>query len=241
MRSLSRFAKSHPVQARIIIIVSHILLVLIAFYLSATLTHWGIRFSTLWLCFSLLGFFVVGMFYPRRQGGVIISYAKRKGFDFLVALSGFAVFFSTANFLNQPKESLTPVMATHIPNPLYKNPQAEKLLNAFASGEKNSFTKKEKRIIRQEFNHQVKQWVKAKISGDRSKGAQIALIILSIIAALGLLYLVAALACSLSCNGSDVAAIIVGVVGAAAVIWLLIKVIKAINRKKREPTPDNSN
>jgi len=241
MRSLSFWAKQHPVYARIIIILAHFMLGFLAFFISGVLADLGLQFSPAWLCLSLLGFFIVGMFYPRRRDGRTISFTKRKGFDFLVALFGFAIFFSTANFLNQPAGSLTTVSAMHMPSPLYKNQEAEKLLNAFKAGEKNHFTKKEKRVIRQEFNYQVKQWIKATVTGDRSQGAKIALIILSCIAAVGLLYLVAAFACSLSCNGSDVAAVIVAVLGVAAVIWLLIKVIKAINRKSRESTPDNSN
>ena len=62
-------------------------------------------------------------------------------------------------------------------------------------------------------------------------------VLLAIIVAVGLLCLVAGLACSLSCSGSDVAAVFVGVVGTVAVIWLLVYVIKVISRpKKKEKT-----
>jgi hypothetical protein len=55
---------------------------------------------------------------------------------------------------------------------------------------------------------------------------------LSVAVALGLLYLIAALACNLSCAGSDIAAVIVGVGGAGLVIFLLIVVIRKILGRK---------
>ena len=68
--------------------------------------------------------------------------------------------------------------------------------------------------------------------GKKADAEQVALIILACIAAVGLLYLVMALACTLSCNGSDAAAVIVAILGLAGIIWGLIAVIRAINRKK---------
>jgi hypothetical protein len=45
-----------------------------------------------------------------------------------------------------------------------------------------------------------------------------------------LLYLLAALACTISCNGAEGAAIVVGVVGTAAIIFLFVKLMKHLNR-----------
>ena len=69
---------------------------------------------------------------------------------------------------------------------------------------------------------------------DMSKGEKVALIILSVIVALGLLALVGSAACTLSCNGSDAAALIVAIGGTALVVWLLISVIRRINSKTRK-------
>jgi hypothetical protein len=66
--------------------------------------------------------------------------------------------------------------------------------------------------------------------GDSTKGEKIALIILSVLVALALLALVSAFACDLSCSGSDGAAILVGVLGTGLIIFLLVKVIRRINR-----------
>ena len=74
---------------------------------------------------------------------------------------------------------------------------------------------------------------KAKLSGNKSEGDKAGLTILAIIAALGLAFLVGALACNLSCSGSDGAAIAVAVIGLGAIVWLLVVVLKSINKKKK--------
>src|SRR5438128_784233 len=80
------------------------------------------------------------------------------------------------------------------------------------------------------------QYVKATIRNDKTAADQALLIILAIIVALGLLYLVAAAACSLSCSGADAAAALVAIVGTVGIIWLLVIIIKKIGRRK-EPDP----
>jgi hypothetical protein len=76
-----------------------------------------------------------------------------------------------------------------------------------------------------------------------SEGGKAGLIVLSVLVAIGLLALVAGLACNLSCNGSEGAAALVGIGGTALIIFLLFLVIKGIkkNRKVSEKTPENRN
>ena len=66
-----------------------------------------------------------------------------------------------------------------------------------------------------------------------SNGGKAALIILSVVIAALLLIAVITLACSLSCSGSVAGAILVGVGGSAVIIFLLIRVIRRINKGKR--------
>lgn len=80
-----------------------------------------------------------------------------------------------------------------------------------------------------------------KKADDLSNGAKVALIFLSALVALGLLFLVAALACDLSCSGSGAAAVLVGLAGTALIALLLVVVIRAIlgkKRKKPKPGPE---
>ena len=83
----------------------------------------------------------------------------------------------------------------------------------------------------------LKEQVRAiKNSKDPSNGGKAVLIILSVLVALLLIGLIASLACRIACGGSDALAVIVVLGGTALVIWLLIRVIRNINRKKiKEP------
>ena len=67
-----------------------------------------------------------------------------------------------------------------------------------------------------------------------SEGGKVALIILTVLVALGLAILVAALSCSLSCSGSEAAAVIVGIIGYGAIVFLTIVVIRSIIRNARK-------
>jgi hypothetical protein len=231
MRKLSLWAKHHPVFARIIIIISRILLFFIACFLGKQLTFYGIGLSPLWIYFFIAVFFIAGATYPRKRSSS--NYLKRKLYDFTVAACGFLITLSLVAQLDKPFYATVQATVPVDQSP-YKYAEAKKLLEQFKNGEKTKFRGKEKRIIRKEFNHQLFQYAKAKITGKKADADQALLIILACIAAVGLLFLVLSLACTLSCNGSDAAAVIVAILGLAGVIWGLVAVIRAINRKNKK-------
>jgi len=152
-----------------------------------------------------------------------LSYNRQKICDFILPLCAFAIVTTLVN--NADKHlGYTQAYGSHI----IKRPTAQEIL---ASGKtKGSFSRKEKRILKKEFFRQVKIYAAAKMSGDKAASGQAWKTILVIIAALGLTYLLAALVCNLSCSGSDAAAIIVGVLGFAGIIWGVVALIKKINR-----------
>ena len=88
--------------------------------------------------------------------------------------------------------------------------------------------------MKQEFKTQLKNYVAAKLSGNKAGGDRAGLIILAIIGALGLLYLLAALSCGIACNGAEGLAIAVLILGTAGIIWGLIAVIRAIKRGRKK-------
>ena len=75
-----------------------------------------------------------------------------------------------------------------------------------------------------------------KITGDKTKKTLLS--ILTIIVALGVLFLIAALSCSIACSGSDAMALLVGVAGLAAVIVFTRLVLRRIKfgPKKKDVT-----
>jgi len=233
MRKLSAWAKHHPAYARIIIIISRCLLALIGYFLGTELIKSGVEFSPLWIYVFIAVFFFAASFYPSDRSSK--TYVKRKWSDLIVASCGFFIVVCMSNQLNKPFSVYETSYATTIVEPSpYKNAEAKKLLEQYQSGEKKTFTAKEKRIIKSEFKYQLGQYAKAKITGNKRAGDQVALIILACIAAVGLFFLLAGLACSISCNGSDAAAIVVFVLGTAAIVFGLVMLIKSIKRKNRK-------
>lgn len=87
----------------------------------------------------------------------------------------------------------------------------------------------------------LKEQIRAiKKDTEMSKGAKVALIVLSVLVAIGLFYLVAALACNLSCGGSEGAASLVLIGGSALIIFFLIIAIRAIVGRKKKPKQPKS-
>lgn len=233
MRKLSVWAKHHPAYARIIIVISRCLLVLIGYFLGTQLIKSGNQLSPLWIYFFIGIFFITAASYPSDRSSK--TYTKRKWNDLVVASCGFLIVVSMSNQLNKLFSVYENAYATKTIEPSrYKNPQAEKLLEQYKSGEKKTFSAKEKRIIKNEFKYQLGQYAKAKITGNKKEGDEVALIILACIAAVGLFFLLAGLACSISCNGSDAAAIVVFVLGTAAIVFGLVMLIKSIKRKRQK-------
>ena len=87
----------------------------------------------------------------------------------------------------------------------------------------------------------MKQQIKAVDSSNMSEGGKIALIALSVIVALGVMYGLAILSCGLACNDQGFLAVVVLLGGGVLIGFLLVKVIRSITRKKTpaEPAPAN--
>lgn len=232
MRKLSFWAKHHPVSARLLIVLSRCLLLWIASFLGAEILRANIVLSPLWIYLFVLLFLFTCLVYPSTSSAA--NYVRRKGCDLVVCLSGFFMAICLFVQLQTPFYS-TAQASVPVETPSYKYPEAQKLLEQFSSGEKTDFSRKEKRIIRREFNYQLLRYAKAKITGNKEASGNAGLIILACVAAVGLFFLVLSLACTLSCNGSDAAAIVVGLLGTAGIIWGLIAVIRSIKRKKNQP------
>ena len=228
MRNLSYWAKYHPVHARLIIAISHCLLACIAYFLGSQLQT---DLSALWMYLFIAVFFIARITYPSRQNRH--NYRIRKWHDFVAAASGFFILIFFINQLDRPFSLHQNVQAAKRTEPTpYKYTEAKKLLEQFKTGEKTKFTTREKRIIKKEFKYQLGQYAKAKVTGKKANAEQVLLIILACIAAVGLLYLLAALACTISCNGYEALAVVVFLAGTAALVWGLIRIIRSINRKR---------
>lgn len=243
MRNISAWAKQHKNKARLSIIFLKILLAFMACYVAKALHEIKIILPGIMAFSALCLFIVAALIYPSGKKSTLSGkffYLKQKSCDYILVASGFfmMVFFVNTRFYTLTNQ---PVVFANTPAAFKTNPPtAEEILKSLEHRDKKSLTRQEKRILKHEFKKQLKVYVKSKISGKKAEGDQAFLIILTIIAALGVMYLVAALSCSLACNGSDGAAIAVAILGAAGVIWATIAIINRITRgpkKKLSNTP----
>lgn len=239
MKQISLWAKYHKTAARIIIVFSSLLLLIAGAITGSLLKDLDINLPKELLFAIALIYFIALIYYPAKSIKRKLTghkfYVQQKRMDFILVSCFFLLMTSISNdgfkrfhLINvfQPAAASLPTTPADSITKKYKS------IAAFSASLKdengNSLKWKEKK-------KQLLQQVKAiKKSNELSDGAKIALIILSVIVAIGLLALVANLACSISCSGSGAGAILVAVGGTALVIFLLIVAIRAINGKKKK-------
>lgn len=237
MKKISVWGKHHPRASRIVIVVSFIVLTMLGFTTGLLLRDAGIYLPLAVLLFFACLYATGFLAYPfKNKNGkyrmTASHYVRQKTCDILLAASTFLMIV----YLGNHKETLfryslpfNQAMASNTPRDstvkTYKSIGAFNISMKDANGKLHTWKERKKLL---------KEQVRAiKNASGISNGAKTALIILSVLVALGLIILVAALACSLSCNGSEAAAVIVGVGGTGLVIFLLIVVIRSILGKKR--------
>jgi hypothetical protein len=240
MRTISTWGKHHPVAARLIIIFSHLLLLLLAIFLGTWIQQAGWQIPPVIVLIACGAFAWAFFTYPARLHGQKPPgyYAQQKLRDFVLASTAFVALVSMVH--DRPSTGIAGIFneayaaTTTREDGKKKIPTADEILASLEYRDKKSLTRQEKRILRKEFKKQLGVFAIATIKNDRVAKQSAGLKILAIVGAIGLLILVAGLSCNLSCSGMDGAAIIVGVFGTAAVIVGLVLVLKSINRKQKE-------
>jgi hypothetical protein len=241
MKRLSRWGKSNRWPARIIIIVSFALLTLLSITAGQSLQQGGIILpSGIILVFVTL-YFTGLLAYPskslrRTKLSSGSFYVRQKSCDFLLAASTMGMIVCISN---QPGHLINNFPTVLASVPLSSVPQADssfkpyKPITAFAASLKDETGKKlkwkERKVLLKEQLRGIKK------SADMSKGGKAALVVLSILAAIGLLALVTSLACNLSCNGAEGASTIVMLGGTAVVVFLTILAFRGIYGRKKKP------
>lgn len=240
MKKLSYWARAHKWPARIIIVAGFILLILLGIVTGQTLSDLQVLLPRavllLFICFFLAGAF----FYPSKKavahhGVKRLSYWRQKTCDLMLAAStfGMVVFLS-----NQPKLTFgsfsiaAPVTASSSSLPGDSSMKTYKPIKAFSASMKDGNGKLLKWKERKKL---LKEQIRAiKHSAEPSSGGKTALIIVSVLVALGLIALLGALSCTISCNGSAGLAILVFVLGTGLVIFLLLRIISGLTGKRKK-------
>lgn len=238
MKKISYWAKDHKQEARITIVICYILLNFLAIISGYLLQQTGVLLLPAFLICCFVLFIIAIMVYPSKyRKSLSLSssafYNLQKSCDFVLVSCIFCMIF----YLSNRPENLFrsyPRLNAFLINPALKDNAGEpyKSISGFSSSLKdkdgNLLKWKERKKLLKE---QVRSIKKDK---ELSKGSKTLLIILSVIAAGGLFFLVAALSCNLSCSGYDAAAVLVGVGGTALIIFLLVLAIRSITGKKRK-------
>lgn len=240
MKKISLWAKSHPWPARIIIVVSFILLNGLGIVTGLLLRDLQVILPSATLLFFVSLYAGGVLFYPRKKNGGhgqarSLFYRRQKTCDLLLVGSTFLMIVYLGNhprqIFNYPSPFSSAMAST-------SSLPKDSLNHAYKSGRDFMATvrdEKGKLLKWKERKKLLKTQIKAiRHDDDLSPGAKAALIILCVLVALGLSYLVASLACSLSCSGSEAGAVVVAIGGSALIIFLTIIAIRAIMGKKKK-------
>ncbi len=250
LKKISFWAKKHKWPARILILLSFILLTALG-----VITGRLLRDIQVILPFTAILFIAVlnvagVLHYPRkksdgsRQNGSY-PYRKQKACDMILASSFFLVAVFLGNHPGHLFNYSSPFTRATAAFPLSLKDSSHhtiKSLTAFSVSMKNADGKLLKWKVRKKL---LKEQVRSiRHSKEPSAAGKAVLILLSVIIALGIIGGAGALACNISCNGGPAAlAWIVLICGAALGIFILVILIRGIigNRKKRiynpEPAP----
>ncbi len=241
MKKISRWAKDHKVATRLIIIFSFILLTLLGIITGVLLDDVGVSISSGTLFVVIAVYLAAVIAYPAKslKGKKLtaaVFYIRQKTCDMLLAASTFCMIVFLSNRPDNLFSYTTPLSAAIPVNAAFPKDSTLKMYKTIAAFSASLKDETGKALKWKEKKKLLKEQIRAiKKADDMSNGAKVALIILSVAVALGLLYLVAALACNISCGGSEGAAVLVAIGGAGLVIFLLILAIRAITGKKKKP------
>lgn len=241
MYQLSLWARHHVWTTRALYVLLYLLLNLAGWLLGEQLAAVGIYLTQATFYTGAALFLVSFFMYPSKsKRGKRRFYVYQKSCDAALITGTFMLILCLAQPQSLPSSWLslsTPAQATEVVTPATEKPRAQQKKSIFrklANGaiqwlgiDKSIQKRVQKNIARLKKEYR-----------DSTEGEKIALIILSVLVAIALLGLLGSLACTISCNGSEGAAILVAVLGTGLIVFLLVKVIQRINRgpkSRRQP------
>ena len=236
MKRLSYWGRDHKWSARVIIVLATVLMNACILYAGFRLEQSGIILPSALFLLAMLVYLLGVLYYPEKNQRISIGahrfYIRQKACDGIVLGAGLVMFLLIGNSPDPVKQYFSNgrTAAAMVPA-TYKDSQFSsklKMMVAFANSmrdEHGNMKKwKERKVLLKKQLKQIR---------EMSDGGKVGLIILSVLVAIGLLFLILGLACNLSCSGNDGAAVFVGVGGTVLIIFLLVLVIRGIYPGKR--------
>ena len=229
MKQISCWALQHRVAARILIFFSYLLLNAFGFVAGSMIDPLPAWFS--WLL--ILPFLTALLLYPsrKRKSEYRNFYRAQKASDLVLIGCTFLLIVSSASRHDMALKTAPQSAAIAAMQALPVEKPGKKKFSIHL-GKKGFFAKHWKKI-----KNDVRE-IRAALRqpGDAGKAV---LIILTILGAILLLYVVAALSCSIACSGAEGLAFTVALLGTGAVVFFTVLVIRRIlQRRRRDPEPE---
>jgi uncharacterized iron-regulated membrane protein len=223
MKHISIWAKKHKTSARWFIVFLYLPLNILAIYNGMLLSDIELQLGSSFLYTTVLCILLLFLLYRSNA-----SYFRRKSMHFLMAVCTYFLVLFAGNQVNTPKPQF-PFFETV--NAVEQAPLLSKVNNREAVKFKPSVKqyKKELRKIARNETKKTPQWVK------------ILLTVLVVVVAAGLMYVLAALACTIACNGSEALAWIVFLAGSAGIVFGAVRIIQWIFGRKRKKRKQEAN
>ena len=228
MKQLSFWAQQHRSAARLLIVLSYFLFNAAGFVLGLLLDY-AIPYWVSYLL--LLPFLTAVVLYPSKNEKYRYDnfYRARKTADLVLVTSTFLLIVCSCSRF---PDAITPVATdaafASMHAPVVEPPGKKKWTIQLV---KRGFVAKHWKQIK-EHVHEIRTALRQK-----SNAGKAALIILTLIVALGLLLLVAGISCELSCSGAEGLAFTVALLGTGLVVFLTVLVIRRIKRGPKQPEP----
>jgi hypothetical protein len=217
MKSISTWARDHKWASRfIIVIVIYPLLNITGLLFGGMLSLEEIELNASWYYLLSIPVFILLSTYPHKNKHY--SYRRRKSWDAMLALSCFCFITVTGNQFNTSTSGITPAHALKSTSAL-----------TIQKKEKKTF----KKIIRKLHKHYR----------EASDAGKVLLIVLTIVGAFLLVYLLAALSCSIACSGYEAFGYLIFTLGLGGIVFGTIRAIQSITgkrKKKKQPQMQSS-
>lgn len=224
MKKIAFWAREHKRAARFTIIACYLFLNIIGLFLGDLIHSFKIEFTPLFFGFVTLMTIFGWMIYPSKSRKYQYKnfFARQKSADLLLISATFLFIVYVGNSLNSHRNSY--------PNSLQAASIVHTNTGTNVSANTVAKTNLSKKSLRKKIRTEFKKLRKAyKESSDSQKTIYI---ILAVLAAAGLVWLLSAAACSISCSGSEALAIVVFTLGLGGIVFGLVKLIQRITRGK---------
>ena len=236
MLRLTHWAQARPNQARLLLVCLHILLVMVAIRMGLALDLAGVAVPAYApvaaAVITAVGFLV----YPYGQPVARVTWLRRKIAEGTILTGSIAAIAMVSALVVATPLAVT----TTSPGPA-SGGQFTSLVHPerTLSEPLAKSQRRDQRLWRRALRAKVKQYLRTEQRKIDKWGAAV-LIFFTVLLAAFLELVVLALACSISCNGAEGLAVVVGVLGTAGVVLLAVVAVGAILRaKNRSENPDN--